>query len=285
MYRVKISWILVITILLCTISVGTVSAKIADSKESSYYDESNGYYYDESNGYYYDEYHRYIYDPSTGYTYVYGSEPSYYYEESPSEESPSEESPSEESPSEESPSEESPSEESPSETTPSEVTPEGMRYWELEDGSCEIINYEATSNIARVPKEINGKKVSKIGISAFSDSQDLQYIKIPNNITEIDMDAFIRCSNLTLYVNMNSYAETFAKNNGMKFKYIGDINKDDDVSIIDATQLQLSLANLVSGDSIDPVAASVLNNDEDLSYSIVDALQLQKYLANLVDEL
>ena len=54
---------------------------------------------------------------------------------------------------------------------------------------------------------------------AFTDCQYLKEIYIPSSITFIEKTAFDGIKNLTMYVETNSCAEQFAKDNNIKFEY------------------------------------------------------------------
>ncbi len=59
--------------------------------------------------------------------------------------------------------------------------------------------------------------VTSIGEIAFSGCENLAEITIPDSVTSIGEDAFFKCDNLTIYGYTNSYAETYAKENGISF--------------------------------------------------------------------
>lgn len=58
--------------------------------------------------------------------------------------------------------------------------------------------------------------VTEIGDYAFYDCDSLTEITLPESVTKIGYKPFD--SDVTLYVPKGSYAETWAKENGMKFK-------------------------------------------------------------------
>ena len=60
--------------------------------------------------------------------------------------------------------------------------------------------------------------VTTIEYGAFASCYSLAKVVIPDSVTEIDSQAFIYCSNdLTIYGYTGSYAETYAKENGINF--------------------------------------------------------------------
>lgn len=68
-------------------------------------------------------------------------------------------------------------------------------------------------------KMLNGVKF--IRYNAFGYCKSLRKIEIPKSVTFIDKDAFKNCSDeLYIYCNKDSYAEKYAKDNNIKFKYL-----------------------------------------------------------------
>ena len=67
---------------------------------------------------------------------------------------------------------------------------------ELYDGTLEITKYAGNSATYVIPDEIDGKKVTKIGNSAFSDCTELTSITIPDGVTDICWCAFYNCVSL-----------------------------------------------------------------------------------------
>ena len=57
--------------------------------------------------------------------------------------------------------------------------------------------------------------VTSIGYYAFSHCSKLTKITIPDSVTSIADNAFTGCNNLTIYANAGSYAERYAKENGI----------------------------------------------------------------------
>lgn len=120
---------------------------------------------------------------------------------------------------------------------------EEYRYRKLEDGTLEITGYQGNDTELVIPAEINGKRVTGIGDSAFSGCSSLTGIELPAGITSIGVNAFSGCRSLTeiklpesltiigdyafgelkdmeLLVYKNSYAEKYAKQYKYSYKYI-----------------------------------------------------------------
>ena len=66
--------------------------------------------------------------------------------------------------------------------------------------------------------------ITYIGRDAFSYCSSLRKIEIPNSATFIVNGAFTRCDNICIYCNKESYAEKYAKEKNISFKYISDTN-------------------------------------------------------------
>ena len=98
--------------------------------------------------------------------------------------------------------------------------------------------------------------VNVIGINAFAACTNLVTITIPNTVYHIESNAFNDCSNLTIYGEAGSYAETYARNNGIRF-------------IGTAPQTQLTF----------PIIISNINESNPEKYASFDAA-LENYVYN-----
>ena len=67
---------------------------------------------------------------------------------------------------------------------------------ELDDGTLKITKYVGNSATYVIPGEIDGKKVTKIGDSAFKGCTELTSITIPDGVTDIGNNAFSGCTSL-----------------------------------------------------------------------------------------
>ena len=90
---------------------------------------------------------------------------------------------------------------------------------EIPDGVTEIgeeaFNYCPSLKSIEIP---NG--VIHIADRAFLRCTSLESIIIPNSVTTIGIDAFKECSSLTIKCNRGSYAEQYAKENGIDIEYL-----------------------------------------------------------------
>ena len=77
-------------------------------------------------------------------------------------------------------------------------------YKELDDGNVEITGYTGKASALSIPSTLGGKKVTKIGNSAFYDCKSLTNVTIPNSVTSIGVNAFRDCTSLTSITIPNS---------------------------------------------------------------------------------
>ena len=70
-------------------------------------------------------------------------------------------------------------------------------YTILADGSAEITQYFGTDEHVVIPSTLGGHTVTVIGQSAFSGSEDMTSVVIPNTVTRIKLLAFNECTGLT----------------------------------------------------------------------------------------
>lgn len=97
-----------------------------------------------------------------------------------------------------------------------------FEYTVLSDGTLEISNYTGTATEVTVPEKIDGKNVTSIGSSAFSENKSLESVELPESVTKIKVAAFRDCENLAnikVGKNINelhvlSFDGTAYKNNG-----------------------------------------------------------------------
>ena len=82
-----------------------------------------------------------------------------------------------------------------------------------------MLTFSSCSKLKKVDIPSN---VDSIGWSAFNECSSLQTVSIPKKTTAISPDAFVDCNNLTLMIYKNSYGETFAKENKLKYTLINE---------------------------------------------------------------
>ena len=67
---------------------------------------------------------------------------------------------------------------------------------ELEDGSAEIKSYQGEESVIEIPKEIDGKPVTSIGVGAFEGNEFVEKVMVPEGVTSIQKNAFYGCISL-----------------------------------------------------------------------------------------
>ena len=79
------------------------------------------------------------------------------------------------------------------------------QYYVNEDGnSVTIKEYAGGGGDVVIPSEIDGKKVTSIGVCAFLECNSLTSVTIPNGVESIGISAFSRCSGLMKVTIPNS---------------------------------------------------------------------------------
>ncbi len=69
-------------------------------------------------------------------------------------------------------------------------------FYRLNDKEVKVTVYNGTAKNVEVPKTVNGANVTVIGANLFQ-GKDVESVKIPETVTEIQKHAFSSCQNLT----------------------------------------------------------------------------------------
>ena len=80
------------------------------------------------------------------------------------------------------------------------LAPDGFEYADLGDGTYQITGFDKYKKLPEelvIPSEFEGKKVVKIGSSAFKERSDIVRVIIPDGVKLIAGQAFYKCANLT----------------------------------------------------------------------------------------
>jgi len=70
------------------------------------------------------------------------------------------------------------------------------QYTINDDGTIDIVRYYGEKEVVSIPSELDGRKVTVIGNSAFMSCKNITSIKIPDGVTHIGSNAFLSCFNL-----------------------------------------------------------------------------------------
>lgn len=87
------------------------------------------------------------------------------------------------------------------------------------DCALRKLSEESYSKCVGLKKVILPETVEKISKKAFIDCPDLKEIYIPSSVMKISDQAFVNVNNFNMYVEKGSYAEKYAKNNNISYKY------------------------------------------------------------------
>ena len=128
--------------------------------------------------------------------------------------------------------------------------------------------------------------VTSIGTRAFGGCDSLRMVEIPDTVTHIAPNAFDGDEALTIRCAKGSYAEQYAKENGIPVfcpdgtLLRGDADGDGIVTILDATNIQRYLAQYPVSNPEITVKCGNINGD---GLDIMDATRIQRFLAQYPD--
>ena len=154
-------------------------------------------------------------------------------------------------------------------------------------GDC-IIKTEANELIAGCKNTIipSDGSVTSIGRYAFSGSMDMTSIVVPESVTNIEWGAFNNCNNAKLCIYEDSYAHTYAIENGLVFELIksavtkGDPDGDGKITVGDALSALRVAARIVPAT---PELIATCDIDGDGAVTVGDALSILRVAARIVD--
>lgn len=163
---------------------------------------------------------------------------------------------------------------------------------DLKNTSIESVTDSCFSGCSSLTEITLPETVTAIEAKAFANCSSLKKIVIPASVESISGDAFVgRSDELTIYCYTDSLAHRYAENNSIDYVLIdqilvetyllGDVNNDGDVSITDASHIQLFLVGKKECDD-----KGVIRGDVDLDgeLTVVDASLIQRFLAAYKDE-
>ena len=146
-----------------------------------------------------------------------------------------------------------------------------------------VINGQVFQNCTSLTEFTVPNSVGTISDFSFAGCTSLEKVVIPKTVKNISAKAFLNCDKLTIFGYINSYAQTYAEENGINFVALdektlyGDVNLDGKIDINDVTLLQRYIAGeFVFTD--DAVKAADFNKDRIID--IIDATAIQTFIAH-----
>ena len=128
-----------------------------------------------------------------------------------------------------------------------------------------------------------------IGKEAFNDCDELSRVLVPSSVKSIGEDAFWagywsydyskKLNYARIYTTKNSYAESWAKNNNVTSKLLGDVNDDGKINSKDAS---LVLRNYVGTEKLDDYKMFAANVNNDGKINSKDASLILKYYVGTI---
>ena len=127
-------------------------------------------------------------------------------------------------------------------STKAKALPQNNFSIETDDGDVKIISFNSEASTVAIPKKFEGEKLRVIGEESFRENNsiykvlipdgveviedkafyycvNLQYVYIPDSVTEIGLNSFMgNGDNFTVYGEKDSYAEEFCKKHSIQFK-------------------------------------------------------------------
>ena len=140
-------------------------------------------------------------------------------------------------------------------------------------------------NCSSLSTVVMNDRIQSIGKFAFAKTA-LKEITIPDSVTSIDPTAFDGCKDLVIYCTSDSYAHEFAEANKITHVltdiknsfYLGDVDNNRAVEVLDVTYIQRSLSSLTIPESCDITHGDA---DDDGEVSSADTTLIVRYLSHL----
>lgn len=146
-----------------------------------------------------------------------------------------------------------------------------------------VINEQVFQNCTSLTEFTVPNSVGAISDFSFAGCTSLEKVVIPKTVKNISAKAFLNCDKLTIYGYTNSYAQTYAEENGINFVALdkktlyGDVNFDGKIDVNDVTLLQRYIAgeSVLTDDSV-----NVADFNKDGIIDVLDATAIQTFIAN-----
>jgi len=81
------------------------------------------------------------------------------------------------------------------------VQEDGIQYNLLSNGEAEVYDFIESGTEANIKSTIKNHNVTKINMSAFRNCKDLNVVRIPQSVLDVDQDIFKDCRTATIIKN------------------------------------------------------------------------------------
>lgn len=146
-----------------------------------------------------------------------------------------------------------------------------------------VINGQVFQNCTSLTEFTVPNSVGTISDFSFAGCTSLEKVVIPKTVKNISAKAFLNCDKLTIFGYTNSYAQTYAEENGINFVALdektlyGDVNLDGKIDINDVTLLQ----RYIAGESVlTDDAVKVADFNKDRIIDVIDVTAIQTFIAH-----
>ena len=146
-----------------------------------------------------------------------------------------------------------------------------------------VINEQVFQNCTSLTEFTVPNSVGAISDFSFAGCTSLEKVVIPKTVKNISDKAFLNCDKLTIFGYTNSYAQTYAEENGINFVALdektlyGDVNLEGKIDINDVTLLQ----RYIAGESVlTDDAVKVADFNKDRIIDVIDVTAIQTFIAH-----
>ena len=146
-------------------------------------------------------------------------------------------------------------------------------------GNNVSIGYGAFASCDSLEVVLLSSDVASIADDTFKDNTKLKYVTVPPQIISVTKNAFSGCNSLTVITDEDSFAN-HALSGSVKLSYNrGDSDADGTVDIMDATGVQLHIADVML---LPDENLAYADADFDADLTILDATHIQLFIAKLL---
>lgn len=99
---------------------------------------------------------------------------------------------------------------------------EEIFVFQEDENGVTLTKYNGTDSNVEIPEEYNGKAVTAIADTAFSDYGNLESITIPCTVNTIDEETLTQAEQITLNVYSHTMGEIYAMQRNLPYEYLGE---------------------------------------------------------------